>query len=306
MREGQAPFWVFDSHLSEFAVLGFEYGYSVNYPETLCLWEAQFGDFANGAQTIIDQFIAAAEEKWGQRSGLTLLLPHGYEGQGPEHSSARIERFLQLCARGNWRVCNPSSPASYFHLLRRQALSPDKKPLVVFTPKSLLRLPECVSASEAFTSGGFNEVLDDASVAPERVRRLLVTSGKVFYDLEAYRREHGIDGADILRLEQYYPFPSTRFGRLLQDQYAAVRDIVWVQEEPKNMGAWDFVERRIRRSLGSGQTLRYVGRPTSSSPASGSLKRHNLEQQSLVDEAFADLALTHAVAKHAAGVPAAV
>jgi 2-oxoglutarate dehydrogenase E1 component len=306
LRPGQAPFWVFDSHLSEFGVLGFEYGFSVNFPEALVLWEAQFGDFGNGAQIIVDQFIDAAEEKWSQRSNLTMLLPHGYEGQGPEHSSARIERYLQLCARGNWRVCYPSTPASYFHLLRRQALSPEKKPLVVFTPKSLLRLPECVSTAADFTEGSFAEVLEDELVTADRVRRVVLTSGKVFYDLDAYRREKGVDDVAVIRLEQYYPYPSEHLGRLLQKKYGTVHDIVWLQEEPRNMGAWDFLDELVRKVLAPGQTLRYIGRPPSSSPATGSAKRHAAEQAALAAEAFETPSVAHSLAVAVERAPAAL
>ncbi len=288
MGPTQARFSVYDSHLSEFAVLGFEYGYAVNHPEALVMWEAQFGDFLNGAQVVVDQFIASGEEKWGQRAGVTLLLPHGYEGQGPEHSSARVERFLQLAARGNLRICYPSTPASYFHLLRRQGLYPVKKPLVVFTPKSLLRLPDCVASREELTGGGFYEVMDDTATRNgKKVRRVVLCSGKVYYDLRAYQRGQGIDDVAIVRLEQYYPFPAGALSKLLADKYADVHDIAWVQEEPRNMGAWDFLDELLLRVCTREQKLRYVGRPPSASPATGSHKRHLAEQAALVEEAFA-------------------
>jgi len=285
LPEGRAPFHVFDSLLSEFGVLGFEYGYSVTRPDALVLWEAQFGDFVNGAQVIIDQYISSAEEKWGLRSPLVLLLPHGYEGQGPEHSSARFERFLQLCAEGNLRVCQPSTPAQYFHLLRRQALAPEKKPLVALTPKSLLRLPAAASAPEEFATGRFREVIDD----PRRsrgTRRLLVASGRVIYDLLAAREERGRDDVAIVRLEQFYPFPRAELARIAGELPAGA-EIAWVQDEPRNMGAWSFLLERFAPHLG-GRSLRYVGRPWSASPASGSKGVHDSENRALLDEAFGE------------------
>ncbi len=286
LAPGQASFEVYDSLLSENAVLGFEYGYSVDRPEALVLWEAQFGDFGNGAQVVIDQFIASAEEKWDQKSGLVLLLPHGYEGQGPDHSSARLERFLKLCARGNMAVAVPSTPAQYFHLLRRQALSEDRKPLVTLTPKSLLRHREAVSPAAALATGGFEEVLDDPSVSdPSDVRRVVLCSGKVYYDLAAHRKEGGFLDTALVRLEQDYPFPAERISSLLA-RYGRAKDVVWAQEEPRNMGAWDFVEERVLDNLAAGQSLRYAGRPSSSSPATGSYKKHLAEQRALLADAF--------------------
>ena len=282
---GQARFQIFDSHLSEFAVLGFEYGYSVDYPETLVVWEAQFGDFANGGQVITDQFIASAEEKWGQRSGLTLLLPHGYEGQGPEHSSARIERFLQLAARGNLRIAQPTTPAQYFHLLRRQAKADERKPLVVFTPKSLLRHKDAVSAPEAFTEGTFEPVLGDTDgLQPDEVRRIVLCSGKLFYELDAARKDAGLTDVAIVRVEQYYPYPSQAIERILA-RYPAAADVCWTQEEPRNMGAFAFIAERISQALAP-RSLRYAGRPRNPSPATGSHKRHVAEQSALVREAL--------------------
>ncbi|MGE3163850.1 MAG: multifunctional oxoglutarate decarboxylase/oxoglutarate dehydrogenase thiamine pyrophosphate-binding subunit/dihydrolipoyllysine-residue succinyltransferase subunit [Planctomycetota bacterium] len=284
-------FQVHDSSLSEFAVLGFEYGYSVEAPDTLVLWEAQFGDFANGAQVIIDQYLAAAEEKWGQRCRLTLLLPHGYEGQGPEHSSARLERFLQLCSEGNLRVVNPSTPAQYFHLLRRQVESSEHKPLIVMTPKSLLRHRACVSPVSELTTGSFCEVLDDTTCgAPNGVRRVLLASGKVYYDLLAARAERRIDDIAILRLEQFYPFPGAELSAILR-RYANASEVLWVQEEPRNMGAWDFLDERLYERLLPGQVLHYVGRPWSASTATGSSKRHVAEQRRLIDTALTDSVL---------------
>ena len=285
LSPGQGRFQVFDSHLSEFAVLGFEYGYSVAAPRTLVLWEAQFGDFANGGQVIVDQFIASAEEKWGQASGLTLLLPHGYEGQGPEHSSARIERFLQLAACGNLRVVHPSTPAQYFHLLRAQALTSPRKPLIVFTPKSLLRHKAAVSAAANLSSEGFAAILDDRAVAdPMSVRRVVLCSGKVAYDLEAFRAEASIRDAAIVRVEQLYPFPAQAIASVLA-RYGAATDLCWSQEEPRNMGAWSFMEDRLRGRVAP-RTLRYAGRPRNASPATGSHKRHLAEQAALVREAL--------------------
>jgi 2-oxoglutarate dehydrogenase E1 component len=285
LAPSQARFQVYDSLLSEFAVLGFEYGYSVNHPEALVLWEAQFGDFVNGAQVIIDQFICSAERKWGQRSSVVLLLPHGYEGQGPEHSSARIERFLQLAALGNIRVACPSTPAQYFHLLRAQAATSNRKPLIAMTPKSLLRHRQCVSSSTELVEGSFRVVLDDPEAPLERAERLLLTSGKIHYDLEAWRRERGIGEVAICRLEQLYPFPRNDVARLLA-RAAHARDVVWVQEEPKNMGGWGYVAERVGELVAAGQRLRYVGRPRASSPATGSFRRHQAEQAAIVTEAF--------------------
>jgi 2-oxoglutarate dehydrogenase E1 component len=278
LTEGPATFQVFDSLLSEFAVLGFEYGFSVARPEALVLWEAQFGDFANGAQVVLDQFLISAEEKWGQRSGLTLLLPHGQEGQGPEHSSARLERFLQSCARGNLRVAYPSTPAQYFHLLRRQALTPARKPLIVMTPKSLLRLPAAVSRAEDLISGLFQEVLHDRDARPEAVRRLLLCTGKVAYDLEEHAKASRRGDVAIVRLEQLYPFPAEAL-RAIAAGYADA-ELVWVQEEPRNMGAYSFVRDRLERPL------TYVGRPASPSPATGSSRLHVAAQKRLLEEAL--------------------
>ncbi len=283
LTEDQAPFLVVDSLLSEFAALGFEYGYSVLCPEGLTLWEGQFGDFVNGAQVIIDQYISSAEEKWGQRSSLVMLLPHGYEGQGPEHSSARFERFLQLCAEGNMRVCQPSTPAQNFHMLRRQALTDSKKPLVVLTPKSLLRLPAASSSPEDFTSGRFQEVIDDPTRS-DKTRRMIVTSGRVYFDLVHQREERGIDDVAIVRLEQFYPFPRNALLEIVKALPAGA-DIHWVQDEPRNMGGWSFLLERFVPWL-ENRTLRYVGRAWSASPASGSKGAHEAEAKAIFDEAF--------------------
>jgi 2-oxoglutarate dehydrogenase E1 component len=286
---GGAKLIITNSMLSEAAVLGFEYGWSTVDPNRLAIWEAQYGDFANGAQIVIDQFVASAEKKWRRSSGLVMLLPHGYEGQGPEHSSARLERFLQLCAEDNLRVCNLSTPAQYFHALRRQIRHPTRKPLVLMTPKSLLRHPRVVSSASELEQGTFQETLDDPArvagdLAPARTRRVLVCSGKVFYTLLAAREEGAFDDVAILRLEEIHPFPFAELRKLLAG-YAA-KDVVWVQEEPWNMGAWSFVSDRLRRILPRGRSLRYVGRPESASPATGSYKLHEEEEAEFVAEAF--------------------
>ncbi len=280
---GQARFEVYNSTLSEAGVMGFEYGYSRDYPETLTLWEAQFGDFANGAQVIIDQFVAAGEDKWGLLSGLVLLLPHGYEGQGPEHSSARVERYLQLAARDNIQIAQPSTAAQYFHLLRRQALRPWRKPLVVFTPKSMLRHPDAASPLVEFSAPGFHSVLGDSTVA--NAARLLLCSGKIGHELREERKRRGDSSTAVAFLEQMYPFPEVELQAEL-DRHGSARDIVWVQEEPANMGALWFVMPRLRR-MARGRPLRSVKRSASSSPATGSAKAHALEQKTLLSLAFA-------------------
>jgi 2-oxoglutarate dehydrogenase E1 component len=274
-------FSVYDSLLSEYGVLGFEYGYSVADPAALVMWEAQFGDFMNGAQIVIDQFISSAEEKWGQHSGLVLLLPHGYEGQGPEHSSARLERFLTLCAEGNMQVVYPTTPAQQFHLLRRQMRHEPRKPLIVMTPKSLLRLPAATSRLEDLTNGRFEPVLDDpvTSASPEAVRRLVLTAGKLYYDLKAARDAASRNDVALVRIEQLYPWPHALLQAVF-DRYPNVSDVVWAQEEPMNMGAYRFVTSRI------GRALPYIGRPISASPATGSHHRHDEQQKAIVDRAL--------------------
>ena len=280
--EKGAKLYVYDSPLSEFAAMGFEYGYSVARPEALVLWEAQFGDFANGAQTIIDEFLAPGEQKWGQQSGLVLLLPHGHEGQGPDHSSARIERFLQLCAQDNMTITNLTTPANYFHLLRWQALSPVRRPLVVFTPKSMLRLKASASATSEFTSGHFNPVYPDTTVEADGVRRVLLCSGKVYYDLLKHRQETGQTDTAIVRVERLYPLPTNEtFRAIAKYGHAELR---WVQEEPANQGAWPFMGLALTEALG--QPLRPITRSASSSPATGSTHAHEREQRHLVERAF--------------------
>ncbi|MGH9719985.1 MAG: multifunctional oxoglutarate decarboxylase/oxoglutarate dehydrogenase thiamine pyrophosphate-binding subunit/dihydrolipoyllysine-residue succinyltransferase subunit [Bryobacteraceae bacterium] len=292
LDSNQARFQVYDSSLSEYAVAGFEFGYSVADPLTMVLWEAQFGDFVNGAQIMVDQFISCCEQKWGQPSGLVMLLPHGFEGQGPEHSSARIERFLTLCAENNMQVSNCTTPAQYFHLLRRQMCGGQdrrgvRKPLIVFTPKSLLRHPAATSMIDDLTTGGFREVLGDSGpIEPQRVERVIFCSGKVYYDLLAARQERSAGAIAIARLEQIYPFPQTELNDVLL-RYPVTTEVLWVQEEPRNMGPWRFVREKIQPLLDStGRELRYVGRAESASPATGSAKRHLEEQAELVDEAL--------------------
>jgi 2-oxoglutarate dehydrogenase E1 component len=288
----QGRFDVFDSSLSEYAVLGFEFGYSVADPLTLVIWEAQFGDFANGAQIMIDQFISSCEQKWGQPSGLVMLLPHGFEGQGPEHSSARIERYLTLCAENNMQICNVTTPAQYFHLLRRQMYGGHdrrgtRKPLIVFTPKSLLRHPKALSAVTDFTHGGFTEILSDqASADPSIVTRIVFCSGKLYYDLLAAREERKADHVALIRIEQLYPFAADQVRDILA-RYSVTAEIVWAQEEPRNMGAWHFLQDQFQPLLESGsRDLRYVGRPESASPATGSGKRHQQEQTEIINDAL--------------------
>jgi 2-oxoglutarate dehydrogenase E1 component len=274
----QARFSVYNSILSEAGVMGFEYGYSRDYPETLVLWEAQFGDFANGAQIVIDQFIAAAEDKWGLLSGLTLLLPHGYEGQGPEHSSARIERYLQLAARDNIQICQPSTAAQYFHLLRRQALRSWRKPLVVFTPKSMLRHPDALSPIEDFSRPRFQPVLPETTI--ENAQRLLLATGKIGHELRVERTKRKDTTTGILFLDQLYPWPEAELKAAIE-AHPAAREIVWVQEEPANMGAFSFVMPRLRRIAGDRQVLS-VKRSAAASPATGSAKAHEMEQKTLI------------------------
>ena len=288
----QAGFDVYDSSLSEYAVLGFEFGYSVADPTTLVIWEAQFGDFANGAQIMIDQFISSAESKWGQPSGLVLLLPHGYEGQGPEHSSARIERFLTLCAENNLQVCNCTTPGQYFHLLRRQMYGGHdrrgmRKPLIVFTPKSLLRHHRAVSTIHDFTTGGFREILGDAQVEDAaRVSRVIFCSGKIYYDIMAAREERKASHVAVVRVEQLYPFAADQARDMLA-RYPASAEVVWAQEEPRNMGPWRFLREAIQPLLDpTRREVRYVGRPESASPATGSAKRHQQELAEILNDAL--------------------
>jgi 2-oxoglutarate dehydrogenase E1 component len=294
LDDKQAEFCVYNSSLSEEGILGFDYGYSLEYPQMLCLWEAQFGDFANGAQTMIDQFICCSESKWQRVSSIVLLLPHGYEGQGPEHSSGRLERFLQLSAEGNWQVCNLTTPAQYFHALRRQMRREFRKPLVVMSPKSLLRNPRATSRIEEFTAGRFQEIIDDpdysGSGAPDspssrsagKVDRLILCSGKVYYDLLEHREKNQIADAAIVRVEQLYPLHNSRLAEIA-DKYDAAT-VVWCQEESQNMGAWNFLAPRLEHIFG--RKAFYAGRSASSSPAVGHLARHRFEQTTLLRAAF--------------------
>lgn len=283
LKEGQAQFCVHNSLLSEAAVLGFDYGYSLDYPQMLCIWEAQFGDFVNGAQVIIDQFITSSESKWGRLSGLVMLLPHGYEGQGPEHSSARLERFLQACAENNIQVCNVTTPAQYFHLLRRQMKREFKKPLIIMSPKSLLRHKECVSKVENFSDNEFWSILDDETVNRKTAKRIVFCSGKIYYDLTSHREENKIQDTAIIRIEQFYPLNTDLLERIVAN-YPKAKSVVWCQEEPKNMGGWSFIAPRLMETIG--KLPNYAGRKESASPAVGSLAVHRHEQKKLIETAF--------------------
>jgi 2-oxoglutarate dehydrogenase E1 component len=286
LAKDQAPFTIINTMLSELAVLGFEYGFSSADPHTLVIWEAQFGDFVNGAQPIIDQFLVSAESKWQKMSGLVLLLPHGYEGQGPEHSSARLERFLQLCGDENIQVCYPTQSAQYFHLLRRQMHRNFRKPLIVMSPKSLLREPRAGSSLADFTEGSFRLVIDDPQQPDSRrVRKLLLCSGRVFFPLEHARGEREIESVAIARVEQLYPFPAEEIAALLR-RYRSIEELCWVQEEPRNMGAWSYIEPRLRSLLPEGVELKYAGRDEAASPATGLHHMHEMEEHALLDEAL--------------------
>lgn len=284
LSDNQGRFYIYDSLLSEYAAMAYEYGYTVGNPDALVLWEAQFGDFANGAQTVIDEFISSSEQKWGQNSGLVLLLPHGYEGQGPDHSSARIERYLQLAAEGNMTIARPSTPASYFHLLRRQAYAQPQRPLIVFTPKAMLRLRGATSSVDDFTTGTFEPVLDDMSIEGQS-RRVLLHSGKIHYDLLAEREKRGLSGVALVRMEQYYPFPEDQLRAIVDRHQGA--ELVWVQDEPENQGAWPFIALEMRRLGLDG--VRVVSRPASASPATGSSSRSAEEHTAVMDGAFGGL-----------------
>jgi len=284
VSEQQARFQVYNSLLSEFAALGFEYGYSVEEPDSLTLWEAQFGDFVNGAQTITDEFISSGDQKWMQQSSLVMLLPHGYEGQGPDHSSARIERFLQLCAENNMTVAQPSTPASHFHLLRRQAYTKPKRPLIVFTPKSMLRLKAASSSVEDFTSGSFLPLINDQQgLEPQNVKRILFCSGKVYWDLLAESQKRGAGDTAIVRLEQLYPTPVEEMKKAIEQFPGA--QLRWVQDEPANQGPWSYMGLFMPRY---GINFQVISRPASASPATGSAKRHAAEQADLIARAFGD------------------
>jgi len=278
----QATFCVHNSSLSEAAILGFDYGYSIDYPDMLAIWEAQFGDFANGAQVHFDQFLASSESKWGRVSGLVMLLPHGYEGQGPEHSSARLERYLQACAENNIQVAMMTTPAQYFHIIRRQKKRNFQKPLVIMAPKSLLRHKQCVSSVKELTYGKFHEIIDDAQ-APKNPERVILCSGKVYYDLIDYRAENDIENSAIIRVEQLYPVNETLLAETI-GKYAGYKHLVWCQEEPQNMGSWHFIYHYLKKAAGVDPM--FAGRHAAASPAPGSLAIHKIEQQALVEEAF--------------------
>ena len=290
VAEGQAPFVVIDSLLSEEAVLGFEYGYASAEPNTLTIWEAQFGDFANGAQVVIDQFIASGEVKWGRVNGLTLMLPHGYEGQGPEHSSARVERFMQLAADNNMQICQPTSASQIFHLLRRQMVRQFRKPLVIFTPKSLLRARDATSPLAEFTQGDFKTVIGGQrpEVEADKVKRVIACSGKVAYDLMRKREEKKAWDVAIVRVEQLYPFPHKAFSSEMK-RYPNATEVVWCQDEPQNQGAWFFVQHYVHENMLEGQRLGYAGRPPSASPAVGYSHLHQEQQKALLEQAYGKL-----------------
>jgi 2-oxoglutarate dehydrogenase E1 component len=283
LEDASAPFELYNSPLSEIACLGFEYGYSAATPNALILWEAQYGDFANAGQVIIDTFIVAGESKWGQTSRLTLLLPHGYEGSGPEHSSARIERFLALAAEGNIRIANPTTAAQYFHLLRRQALIQKPRPLIVFTPKGLLRLDRAAASPEELTEGHFHFILDDPRAAErrEKVERLVLCTGKVYFDLDGSERREAAEDVAIARVELLYPFAHDQLAGVIAG-YPNLKEIAWVQEEPRNMGCWKVMSRRMPDLLPEGIELGYIGRPTRASPGEGYSVAHAKEQERIV------------------------
>lgn len=280
LKPGQGRFDLINSHLSEFAALGFEYGYSIAYPESLVIWEAQFGDFSNGGQIIIDQYIASGEQKWGQKSDLTLLLPHGYEGQGPEHSSGRMERYLSLCGNCNMFVANPTTPAQLFHLLRRQLIGGQRKPLIVFTPKGLLRHPQCVSTLDDLTHGTFQTVIKDDSVDAEK---LVFCSGRIYYDLLAIKEKDNRDDVALVRVEQLYPFDEKQVEQVIKD-YPQAKHTYWVQEEPRNMGAWDYIHPHLQKLLKT--EIKYIGRPRSASPAVGSYVLHKNESKAIFEALY--------------------
>ncbi|MGL5335684.1 MAG: 2-oxoglutarate dehydrogenase E1 component, partial [Enterovibrio sp.] len=284
LHEKQGHFQIYDSVLSEAAALAFEYGYAATEPAGLTIWEAQFGDFANGAQVVIDQFISAGEQKWGQLSGVTLLLPHGYEGQGPEHSSARVERYLQLCAQHNMQVCAPSNPAQIYHLLRRQALRNMRRPLIVITPKSLLRHPTCTASLDELASGTFLPVIADHSAVFEDVERVVLCSGKIYFELRDLCQKHKLTHVALVRVEQLYPFPKEALQEALA-LYTKAKEWIWCQEEPQNQGAWQFIFHRLQPLI-TGNALGYAGRKAAASPAVGSHFTHQQQQLRLLQEAL--------------------
>jgi 2-oxoglutarate dehydrogenase E1 component len=280
LADGQAKFEIYNSLLSEYGVLGFDYGYALASPDVLTLWEAQFGDFSNGAQILIDQYLSAAEDKWEIYNGLVMLLPHGYEGQGAEHSSARLERYLQLCGQYNMQVANVTTPANFFHLLRRQLHRDFRKPLVVMSPKSLLRHPKCVSSVDELVKGRFQEVIDDQNVTPDQVKKIVFSSGKIYYELQEEKDKREAHDVALVRLEQLYPFPKAQLEAIVK-KYANADTFVWAQEEPENMGGWGFVLRHWREL-----PLQVIARSASATPASGSSKRSARRQRKVVVGAF--------------------
>ena len=286
LSDEQGRVLIYDSALSEYAALGFEYGYSVANRDALVLWEAQFGDFVNGAQSVIDEYLSSGEAKWGQQSGVVLLLPHAHEGQGPDHTSGRIERFLQLCAEGSMTIAVPSTPANYFHLLRRHVLDGVHRPMVVFTPKSMLRNKAAVSSVKDFTGGKFESVIADSTVAPLHAKKVLLTSGKLYYELDAYRKAHDITDTAIVRLEQIYPVPRRKLLHVLES-YPNVMDFRWVQEEPANQGAWTFLALALPEMLPRLTGIQRVSRRAMAAPSAGSAKVHDVEQQAVIAAAFA-------------------
>ncbi len=281
IKPGQAPYYIYNSLLSEYAVLGFEYGYALSSPDTLVIWEAQFGDFGNGAQVMIDQYISSAEDKWKLMNGIVLLMPHGYEGQGAEHSNARPERFLQLCAENNMQVVNCSSPANFYHVLRRQLKRNFRKPLVVMTPKSLLRHPKCISNLNDLAEGSFKEIIDDAGADVNKITRVVICSGKLYYELLEQKEKNNSDTIALVRLEQLYPFPQKQFTALVA-KYKNANEWMWAQEEPENMGAWSYMMRTVKNV-----PLKVIARAESASPATGSHHAHEREQGDLIAKVFA-------------------
>jgi 2-oxoglutarate dehydrogenase E1 component len=276
----KGKFEIYNSLLSEYAVLGFEYGYAFASPQDLVIWEAQFGDFFNGAQIIVDQFISSAEYKWRRMNGLVLFLPHGYEGQGPEHSSARLERFLQMCADNNWQIVNATTPANHFHALRRQLKRSFRKPLICFTPKKLLRYPACVSSIDDFTKGSFKEVIDDNVKDTAKVEKVCLSFGKIYYELKERQEILNDDKTAFVRIEQLYPFPAEQLDKILA-KYKNAKKLCWVQEEPENMGGWTFVLTRLRH-----KNIEFIGREESASPATGYAKTHHDQSEAILTAVF--------------------
>jgi 2-oxoglutarate dehydrogenase E1 component len=287
LSDQQAPIWVYNSILSEEAVMGFEVGYAAAAPDNLVIWEAQYGDFANGAQVVVDQFLSSGEQKWGQKSGLVLFLPHAHEGDGPEHTSARLERYLQLCAQNNMTVVMPTTPAQAFHMLRRHMLRKMRKPLIVMTPKGMLRSPLAVSSFDDLANGSFQLVIDetDSDIKKEQVPTVILCSGKVYYNLVSKRREEKMTNTAIIRVEQLYPFPDQELIQILK-QYKNATNIIWVQEEPKNQGSWYVLQDDLRGLLTSKQNLAYIGRPAMASPAVGYSSMHAVQQKELIAQAL--------------------